>query len=403
MKLVIIGVSGYAKVFINAMFENKPNEDFEIVGYIYPLARKSPIPEQLVENNIPRFDNLNEFYKNNEADLVIISSPINLHLEQTITSLRNGSNVLCEKPIAATIQDAREMERVSEETGKFIAVGFQWSFCDPILDLKKDILAGVYGKPISGKTIVQWPRTVRYYNRASWAGKIMDESGHFVLDSVANNATAHFLHNMLFLFGDKIDKAAYPSEINAEIYRANDIENYDTFAGKIKTKSGVDLLFLASHAVDKNINPIFEFIFEKGKVTYDYSKDSILFGHTADGKVKAYGNPFLNEMKKIFTCIKAIKGDEVIPCPVDAAVPQLLVINSVSENVEISKFADEFIIEGEIDNEKLIYVKDLCDNLTTCYNQEKLPSELGFKWAKAQKTIDVSNYDKFLSAKNWKK
>jgi len=403
MKLVIIGVSGYAKVFIDAMFKNEPKEDFEVVGYIYPKARKSPIPEQLVENNITRYDNLTEFYQENTADLVIISSPINLHLEQTIEALRNGSNVLCEKPIAATIQDAREMEKVSKETGKFIAVGFQWSFCDPILDLKKDILSGMYGKPISGKTIVQWPRTVRYYNRASWAGKIMDQNGHWVLDSVANNATAHFLHNMLFLFGDEIDKAAYPKSINAEIYRANDIENYDTFTGRIKTKNGVDMLFLASHAVDKNINPIFEFIFEKGKVTYDYSKDSMLYGHTADGKTKAYGNPFLNEMKKIFTCIKAIKNEEIIPCPVDAAVPQLLVINSVSENIEINDFDKQFIIEGEIDGEKLIYVKDLSENLTNCYNLEKLPSELGYKWAKAQKTIDVADYDVFESAKNWKK
>jgi len=403
MKLVIIGVSGYAKVFIEAMFKNEANETYEVAGFIYPKSRKSPIPEQLIENNIPQYDSLEEFYKKDSADLVIISSPINLHLEQTVTALRNGSNVLCEKPIAATIQDAREMERVSKETGKFVAVGFQWSYCEPILNLKKDILSGMYGKAIRCKTVVQWPRTVRYYNRASWAGKIMDQSGHWVLDSVANNATAHFLHNMFFVLGDAIDKAAYPETINAEIYRANDIENYDTFAGKIKTKSGVDMLFLASHAVKENINPIFEFIFEKGKITYDYSKDSILYGHTDDGKTIAYGNPFDFEMRKIFTCIKAIRNEEIIPCPIDAAIPQLLVINSVNQEIEISEFPKEVVVDGEINGEQLFYVKGMNEMLNECYDKEKLPSEMGYSWAKKQKTIDVSNYKEFTGAKNWGK
>ncbi len=403
MKLVIIGVSGYAKVFIEAMFLNKENEKFEVAGFIYPRSRKSPIPSQLIENNIPQYDSLEEFYKSDSADLVIISSPINLHLEQTVTALKNGSNVLCEKPIAATIQDAREMERVSKETGKFVAVGFQWSFCEPILSLKKDILDGMYGKAISAKTVVEWPRTVRYYNRASWAGKIMDNYGNWVLDSVANNATAHFLHNMLFLLGDSMDKAAYPETITAETYRANDIENYDTFTGKIKTKNGVDLLFLASHAVKENLNPVFEFTFEKGKVTFDFSKDSILYGHKEDGTIKNYGNPFDNEMRKIFTCIKAVRNEETIPCPIDAAVPQLMVINAVTEEIPVTQFNDDVVITGEIKGETLLYVKDMNNILDTCYALEKLPSEMGYSWAKAQPTIEVGNYSKFISAKNWKK
>ncbi|MBN2852996.1 MAG: Gfo/Idh/MocA family oxidoreductase [Clostridia bacterium] len=399
MKLVIIGVSGYARVFIKAMFENKPKEEFEVAGYIYPLARTSPIPEELTENNIRRYDSLEDFYQHDTADLVIISSPINYHLEQTVTALRNGSNVLCEKPIAATIQDAREMELVSKETGKFVAVGFQWSFCQPILSLKQDIINGMYGKPLSCKTVVQWPRTVRYYNRASWAGKIKDESGHFVLDSVANNATAHFLHNMFFLLGTEMDGADYPKEIDAEIYRANDIENYDTFMGKIKTRNDVDMLFLASHAVKKNVNPVFEFNFEKGKVTFDFSKDSILYGHLPDGTTKNYGNPFEDEMRKIFTCIRAIRGEEKVPCPIDAAIPQLMVINAVSENYEITQFPEEVVEKTTINEETLLCVKGMNDMLDECYANEKLPSEMGYSWAKKQQSIDVSHYQAFKGAK----
>jgi len=403
MKIVLIGIRGYAKVFMDALFENKPGEDFEFTGYVYPRSRKSPIPRELIDKNIPRFDSLDEYYENNEADLVIISSPIQLHVTQTIKALENGSNVLCEKPIAATIQDALKMQEAAERTGKFVAVGFQWSFSEPILSLKRDILSGMYGKPVSCKTVVQWPRSVRYYNRSSWAGKIKNEWGEWILDSVANNATAHFLHNMFFVLGEEINKSAYPATINAEMYRANEIENYDTFMAKIKTDNDVEMLFLASHAVPENIHPIFEFNFEKGKVTFDSAKDSILYGTTDDGNKKAYGNPFDDEMRKIFTSLKAIRGEGIIPCDILTASPQLITINAVSEHYKIVDFPEEVLVrqplkEPNLDT-TLIYVKGIKEVLNECYDKEKLPSELGVSWAKAHGSFDVGEYTEFKGEK----
>ena len=403
MKLVLIGIRGYAKVFMDAMFENKPGEDFEFVGFIYPKARKSPIPQELIDNNVPQYDSLDEFYKHDTADLVIISSPIQLHVTQTIKALENGSNVLCEKPIAATIQDALKMDEAAKRTGKFVAVGFQWSFCEPILSLKKDILDGVHGKPLSFKTVVQWPRTVRYYHRSSWAGKIQNDYGDWILDSVANNATAHFLHNMFFLMGNSISKSAFPSKITAEMYRANEIENYDTFMAKIKTDNGIDLIFLASHAVPENIHPVFEITFEKGKVTFDSAKDRIIYGTPEGGETKAYGNPFEDEMRKIFTSIKAIRGEVEIPCDIQTASAQLVTINAVSENYEIIDIPEEYLVREKIEEPTgettLIYVKGIKDALMDCYRDEMLPSEKGLPWAVSHGEIAVDNYTEFKGVK----
>ncbi|MCK5759085.1 MAG: Gfo/Idh/MocA family oxidoreductase [Clostridiales bacterium] len=403
MKLVLIGIRGYAKVFMDAMFLNKPGADFEFAGFIYPKSRKSPIPQELIDNKIPQFDSLDEYYENNTADLVIISSPIQLHVTQTIKALENGSNVLCEKPIAATIQDALIMAEASKRTGKFVAVGFQWSFCEPILSLKKDILDGVYGKPISFKTVVQWPRTERYYHRSSWAGKVKNEYGDWILDSVANNATAHFLHNMFFLMGDSISKSAFPSKIKAEMYRANEIENYDTFMAKIKTDNGIDLLFLASHAVPEDIHPVFEIAFEKGKVTFDSAKDRIIYGTPEGGETKVYGNPFEDEMRKIFTSISTINKEDEIPCDIAAASAQLITINAVSENYEISQFAEEYLVrekkEEPTGETTLIYVDGIKDVLMDCYRDEMLPSEKGLPWAVSNAEITVKNYKEFKGVK----
>lgn len=295
------------------------------------------------------------------------------------------------------------MQEASKRTGKFVAVGFQWSFSEPILNLKKDILAGKYGKPVNCKTVVQWPRSERYYNRSSWAGKIKNEWGEWILDSVANNATAHFLHNMFFVLGEEINKSAYPSKITAEMYRANDIENYDTFMAKIKTDNDVDLLFLASHAVPENIHPVFEFNFEKGKVTFDSAKDSILYGTTDKGETKTYGNPFEDEMRKIFTSIKAVRGEGVIPCDILTASPQLITINAVSEHYDIVDFPEEVLVRQPLKepglDTTLIYVKGIKDVLNDCYAKEKLPSEIGVSWAKSQGSFDLGEYTEFKGEK----
>ena len=403
MKVILIGIRGYAKVFMDALFANEPGEDFEFAGFIYPKARKSPIPQELIDNNIPQYDSLDEYYENNTADLVIISSPIQLHVTQTIKALENGSDVLCEKPIAATIQDAIKMNEVSKRTGKFVGVGFQWSFSEPILNLKKDILEGRYGKPLSCRTVVQWPRTERYYGRSSWAGKIQNDNGDWILDSVANNATAHFLHNMFFCMGEGLGKSASPTEITAEMYRANDIENYDTFAARIKTDNNVDMLFLASHAVPENVHPVFEFKFEKGVVTFDSSKDRILYGTTEDGETKAYGNPFDDEMRKIFNCIRAIRGEEEVSCDIDAASPQLITINAVSEHNTITQVPDEYLIRDKKQEETgettLIHIKGIKDAFMECYEEGVLPSEKGLPWAKSQGTFKVDEYTEFTGAK----
>ena len=39
-------------------------------------------------------------------------------------------------------------------------------------ELKRDILAGILGKPLHFKSVVLWPRRKSYYQRSNWAGKM---------------------------------------------------------------------------------------------------------------------------------------------------------------------------------------------------------------------------------------
>src|SRR5699024_9399417 len=145
-------------------------------------------------------------------------------------------------------------------------VGFNWSFTDSIQQLKKDLLAKKFGEIKRLKSIVLWPRSLDYYSRSDWAGKMYSKDGDYIYDSVANNATAHFLHNLFYLTGDSLDASAILKDVTPELYRANTIETFDTCAIKVTTNEDIDIFFYASHAVDDIVNPMFEIECEHAKI-----------------------------------------------------------------------------------------------------------------------------------------
>lgn len=61
-------------------------------------------------------DNWRETVENKDVDLVCITTPPNLHLEQTLYALEHGKHILCEKPMAMSVAEAETMtEKASQK------------------------------------------------------------------------------------------------------------------------------------------------------------------------------------------------------------------------------------------------------------------------------------------------
>src|SRR5699024_3010834 len=188
--------------------------------------------------------------------------PIHLHKNQACLAMEKGSHVLCEKPATADLEHLQEMIDTRDRTKKQLAIGFNWSFTESVQELKNDILSGKFGRPLKAKSIVLWPRNADYFNRSSWAGKKFSPDGDRIFDSVANNATAHFLHHLLYLSGDSIETSAEIDHLTAELYRANPIETFDTCAVRLQTKNDVEIVYIAAHAVSEQHRPKYIMEFE---------------------------------------------------------------------------------------------------------------------------------------------
>lgn len=365
MKVLLVGTGGYASLYVRALLKTR---ELEWVGAVDPYFRDAKLHREIEAAGIPVFDTMEEFYARQDADLAVIATPPFLHTGQSLTALAHGSFVLSEKPAAPTVAEVELMIEAERRTGKFIAIGYQWSFSDAIRRLKQDILSGRLGRPLSMKTFISWPRDKAYYARGTgWAGRIR-RGNTMVLDSIASNACAHYLHNMLFLLGDTMETSRMADTAEAALYRAYPIENFDTAAISF-TAGGVRCYFAASHTADRVRDPEFVYTFEKAVVRFSQAEGSRILADFADGTTVDYGDPFARNEKKLFDCAAAVKDGTVPICTAGTALAHTALIGKLYEEAVIRSFPRSAICEDE----KRITVPGLYEKLYEAYQNEALP------------------------------
>ncbi len=398
VSVLMVAIGGYGYYYLKTLFEKFPSGRIVITGVVDPNAGQSVHFPEIKRKEIPVFSRIEDFYNDGySADLAVIASPIHYHVPQTCTALEHGSNVLCEKPAGAVVQDVDEMIKARDKSGKWVMIGYQWSYSEAIQSLKRDILEGLFGKPVRLKTLRLWHRDDAYFQRNNWAGKIKDADGRWILDSPANNALAHELHNLFYILGGKIHLSAEPKEIMAEVYRANKIENFDTTACRIYTNDGSELLFYGSHTTSADIGTLMDFRFEDAVILFNESSGEII-ATDKKGNQKTYGSPDADHFRKLFKAVKAVRNPETVICGPEAARSHTLCINGIQESVpEIPIFPESMIQRDE--KEKRWWVKRLDEALYDCYQNNILPSEADYTWAKKGKTIDLSQYSFFPTGK----
>jgi hypothetical protein len=255
--------------------------------------------------------------------------------------------------------------------------------------LKRDILAGLFGRPVRFSTLCCWPRDLAYYRRNTWAGRLRDpRTGGWVLDSPANNAMAHHLHNLLFLAGRDQRSSASPAAAEAELYRAYAIESADTACCRLRTDDGLEILFHASHVTTRPIDPAFRLEFEDAVVTFEGTPPAIV-ASDGGGRRKEYGAPDdTPQFKKLFDAIEAVGNPAaVIPCGPEAASAQTIAVDLMHRSAGDALDYPRRMVDDQGDRR---CVPGLADTLERCYREEVLPSEAGEPWARRGRPVDLA-------------
>lgn len=81
-----------------------------------------------------------------DIDLIDINAPSNAHKDIAIAAAAAGKHLFCEKPLALTLKDSKEMLEAAEQAGVKHMVGFNYRFAPAVLLAKKLIDEGRIGK-----------------------------------------------------------------------------------------------------------------------------------------------------------------------------------------------------------------------------------------------------------------
>ncbi len=376
-KVLLVGVGGFGAGYVRELLEGAAGQRAQVVGVVDPYAKQSPAYPLLERAGTPIHETVEAFYAQGEAELAVIATPIQFHEHQACFCLRAGSHVLLEKPMAATVEQAKAILAARDASGRKLAVGFQWCYDRTMLRLKADVAAGLYGAPLDLKAMALWPRDRAYYRRGlGWAGKRLDASGAPIYDNVVSNATAHYLFNMLWLPGADFRGQGLES-LRALCYRANEIETFDTVVMEGRNEAGARLWYAASHAAgrDYNQNPVFEYRFEEACLRFGALGETgeRLTAWKGDRLVKDYGPSSLNDLTKLGVVLDHVAGRGPLPCPGEAALKHVEAMEALRLACPEAPFFPPERVE-EADGFKR--VEGLGAKLVELYRQEAFPEAL---------------------------
>jgi predicted dehydrogenase len=129
------------------------------------------------EFSLPRSTcDLTELLRMDELDVIDLCTPSYLHYRQTVEALAAGKHVICEKPIAGSLQQVDEMLSVEKQTNKRVMPIFQYRFGHGLQKLKWLQGQSMTGRAWLTTSETAWRRRADYY-AVPWRGKWQTELG----------------------------------------------------------------------------------------------------------------------------------------------------------------------------------------------------------------------------------
>lgn len=138
------------------------------------------------------YESVEELISKEKLDFVDIITDVNTHSLFTRIAAEKGINVICQKPMSSSKEEAKAMISICEDNHVklFIHENFRWQA--PIRALKKALQSGVTGRPFKAR--VSFCSAFPVYNNQPF----LKEQEHFIISDVGS----HVLDICRFLFGE---------------------------------------------------------------------------------------------------------------------------------------------------------------------------------------------------------
>ena len=152
------------------------------------------------DTSIKRYTDYQKMIEELKPELASIATESGIHAEIALNCIERGVNLIIEKPMAMSIEDADKIIDLAEKKNVKVSACHQNRFNVAIQKLRKALEDGRFGKLSHGSIHVRWNRNARYYEQAPWRGTWEQDGGALM------NQCIHGIDLLRWMMGDEIEE-----------------------------------------------------------------------------------------------------------------------------------------------------------------------------------------------------
>lgn len=234
MNIGIIGAGGIAKAHCRAL---STITNCKLVG-VYDINQEKA--QELVEEyGGQAFKSYEELIV--KVDGLIIASPNFCHKEHTLQALLKNKHVLCEKPMAISLEEAEYMMKVAKNTNTVAAMGFNYRYLSYVTALKKLIHNEELGEIVVVRLHFKKNSALRR-KTFTWRDNLQSNKTSGALGDLG----IHLIDLLWFLFESDFREDTVRTKINTNVTEKEGqkvfVDDYSEVYGQLKNKVFVNII-----------------------------------------------------------------------------------------------------------------------------------------------------------------
>ena len=191
-KVIVLGFGSMGKLYCNRIVGGFISE-MQLYGIVCRNIQKHP---DVYSYGVKVYDSFDQAIQEKECfDAVIITCPHKSHIDYITKAIQNGLEVLCEKPISDSLEEALSLLNQPTELNTKISMIFNWRKRKSIIEIKKRL--DILGRINHIVWIANfWYRTDFYHKSSPWRSTWEKEGGGLLI-----NQAQHLIDVWCYLFG----------------------------------------------------------------------------------------------------------------------------------------------------------------------------------------------------------
>ena len=204
-----------------------PNHIMAAIRSGLEIVAMCDVEEKNMDDKIAKFDLPGEIRKytdykvmlqQEKLDLVAIATESGKHAAIALDCIDAGCNLIIEKPIALSLEDADAIISKAEEKGVKVCACHQNRFNKSIQKIREAVEKKRFGKMFYGTAHIRWNRGYEYYSRAKWRGTWEQDGGALM------NQCIHNIDLLRWMMGDEIEEVVGMTDrLNHDYIQAEDL------------------------------------------------------------------------------------------------------------------------------------------------------------------------------------